>query len=134
MHSNQWVGASSVRVATLALFFLLGIEMLFSDYGPFRLIGRVPILNLVCTGLLAWIGAVYSFSVTHDLWLKFSHRVGDGVTTLLFAVLYLAVIPPFFLLVWAYDPLRLRHRTTGRSFWIARRPAPSDIRSFRRMG
>lgn len=66
-------------------------------------------------------------------WMAFAHALQVVVQTILFTLVYLAVVPLFALVSRIGDTMRLRPRPTARTFWVPRRPVVHDDTFFERM-
>jgi hypothetical protein len=64
--------------------------------------------------------------------MRFAQVLNKIMTTLLFGVVYLVLVPPFALVMHFLDPLRLRRASA--SYWLERREQSVDLESLRRMG
>lgn len=66
-------------------------------------------------------------------WMAFAHRLQLIVTTLIFTVIYLVVVPLFAVIAIAGDALRTRHVSRRATFWVRRREGAHDDAFFDRM-
>jgi hypothetical protein len=134
MNTPRFVSSCGARLAAagFALLALLGLALDEFDLFP---VSRSWVLRLTLAfGCLAVLAGIHSERRVYALWMRFAERLNVVVVTVLFAAAYLVVLPVFFALVWALDPLRLRKRSDGGTFWIKKRTSPHDLDSFKRMG
>jgi len=130
----RFVSSSGIRLAT-CVFWLLGVAAaVLYAHGSHSEACGIAIPLAVISGILALIGTIHSFRGTYLLWMKFASVVHVTVVTALFASCYLVVVPVFFLIAWAVDPLRLRNRDAASTYWIRRQRAKVSAASLQRMG
>ena len=133
MNQERLIGSRSVRWVTLLLVLscLAGValrELSTSEMGA-------AFLPLMIVGaFLTFMGTIFSFAPLYALWMSFAKVLHTVSITVLFGACYLLVVPPFFVMTWILDPLRLRKRFDGPSYWIERNRGELDERSLRRMG
>jgi hypothetical protein len=73
------------------------------------------------------------WSRAYDGWLAFADRLQRVMTTLIFGIIYLAIVP-IFALVMRTRRLWVRSDTQHHSNWISRRRQTADARFFERSG
>jgi hypothetical protein len=134
MNPNRLVGSVGVRFATLLLSLLCVTGLVLYDHS-FVPIGNKALLMLaVGSGILAFLGMIHAFRTVYARWLRLTRALHTVLITVLFGACYLFVVPVFSLMVWPFDPLRLRHRPKLDTFWIRRRSPGCDLASLQRMG
>jgi hypothetical protein len=133
MNPNRFVGTWVARIAFVC-FALLGAAALgqhalglWGESRPWMLK-----LSIGC-GLLALVTGVHWSRPVYAGWMRFAKLLNAVTVTLLFAVVYVGIVPIFFLIAWALDPLRLRTRPEAESFWIKKRATQSTAQSLQSM-
>ena len=134
MNSDRLVGSTGIRLATLVFSLLCVTAVVLYERDFFSELSEVLLILAIGSGVLAFIGLTHSFRVVYSLWMKFAETLHTVTITLLFGACYLVVVPVFFLMVWPFDPLRLRNRSEPDTFWIQRRNPRCDPPSLQRMG
>ncbi len=134
MSPNKLVGSTAIRIAT-ANFLVCAAAMI--ALGRNELVpashGMVRFLTVLFC-LLAFASAVHCFRTTYSWWMAFAKLLHLVVTTLLFSICYLLIIPILVPIVWALDPLKLRKKNDTDTFWIKRSGGGCDLESLQRMG
>jgi hypothetical protein len=77
---------------------------------------------------------IYCSRAAFAWWMRFSKVLNAVMTTVVFGLCYLVLVPFFVPLIWALDPLRLRRGSNPPSFWHERPGTPVTVDSLRRMG
>jgi hypothetical protein len=130
MSPAKLVGTSGVRLATIALLAASAAGVFLYRRDPSTFVLTAAIVATV----LAFLGLVHSFGRLYSLWMRFADVLHVVSLSLLFGACYLLVVPLFYLIVRALNPLGLRRRGDRQSFWIRRRSPKVDPHSFQRMG
>jgi len=133
MDSARLVGSSLVRLATAILAgvsLATGLALRGNGFAGMR---SVLLALTIGTGILAFLGLVHSFRLLHTAWLAYARVMHVLAVTVLFGACYLLIVPVFWLILRPFDPLRLRRRSRGNTFWIPRREE-FDPTSLQRMG
>ena len=134
MNPEKFIASIGVRRATLALA-LLCVVVITSQQSDFFSETREGLQILaISSGVLALIGAIYSFRVTYDVWMRSAKILNTVVITLLFGMTYIAVVPLFAAVLLVMDPLRLRRRSKNETFWVPRLSGELDLTSLQRLG
>ncbi len=134
MNPEKIIASVGVRRATLALA-LLCVVVITSQQSDFFSGARGGLQILaISSGVLALIGAIYSFRVTYDAWMRSAKILNTVVITLLFGMTYIVVVPLFAAVLLVMDPLRLRRRSKDETFWVPRRSGELDLTSLQRLG
>lgn len=133
MNPNRFVASRSVRLLTpvLAVMCLMLTGWLWSlpDSGlrsGFRVVAWILALGTL-------LGAVHATRSGYAAWMKLAAAMQQVVTTTLFGLVYLGVVPVFSIVARILDPLRLRKGNRKGSYWIPRRKVELDREYFRRM-
>lgn len=134
MNPNRLVGSLGVRLTTFVFSLLCVTVVMLHGGDRFPTLSKGLMILAVGSGVLAFIGLIYSFKVIYALWMRFAAILHAVIVTLLFAICYLVVVPVFFLIAWPFDPLRLRNRSEPDTFWVRKRSTPCDLSSLERMG
>jgi hypothetical protein len=130
MNPDRLIGSAGIRFATLILALLCLAAMALDFLSQAGVVLRT--LTFGCA-ILTFMGIVYSFRAVYSLWMRVAKALHAVGVTLLFGACYLFIIPLFFLISWAFDPLRLRNRSEPQTFWIPRRRTPCDLTFLQRM-
>jgi H+/Cl- antiporter ClcA len=127
------VGSLYTRVAAgvFGLLAGLGLVLVWSGFDEGH--HWIRISAIVCA-LLAGIAGIYSCRAVFSWWMRFAKVLNGVVTTVVFGLCYLVLVPFFVPLIWALDPLGLRGGSKPASFWHQRRSTPVDVDTLRRMG
>ena len=134
MDPSRIVGSAGIRVATLAVLLLSATGVLLRDHIVVAGAGDALFFSVIGGGFLALIGLIHSFRAVYSRWLRLAKLLQTLVITILFGACYLLIVPLFFVILRASDPLRLRTRSEPESFWLPRRGARTDEKSLARMG
>src|SRR6516225_692967 len=119
MKIERIVGSPVVRAATIILAALALVWGLISTRTPSVGHRWVVTAAIVCP-VLALIFAIHSSHGVFTVWMRFAKVLNLIVTTVLFGVVYLVVVPPFALVMRMLDPLRLRRLSDSESLWHER--------------
>lgn len=118
---TRFIGSRLVRFLTLVLavacvlLFLSGLR--FAAWA-------LALATLLC--------AVHATRSGYAKWMKLAAAMQQVVTTILFGLVYLGVVPLFSIVARILDPLFLR-KSRRESYWIPRRKIELDREYFRRM-
>lgn len=134
MTTDKLIGSVGIRIATMLFSLLCIMGIILSRYRFFGETGGPALTLTVVSGILAVVGAIYSFRSVFSLWMRFAKVLHVVVTTLLFGACYIVVVPFFFLVIRLFDPLCLRKQPEPRTFWIQRRNVRVEVVSLQRMG
>lgn len=133
MTSNRLVASRGVRLLTLVLavacVLLTGWLRSLPDSGlrsGLRFVAWILALGTV-------LSAVHATRSGYAAWMKLAAAMQQVVTTTLFGLVYLGVVPVFSIVARILDPLSLRKGTRLGSYWIPRRKVELDREYFRRM-
>jgi hypothetical protein len=127
MAGNQYVGSTSVRLATLGVVFItMSLAALVDSIAPYRS------YVVIAGSVLTFIGVVHSSRALFERWMIVAETLQTIVVTTIFTVTYLLVVPVFAVVMWFVDPLSLSRRSR-RTTWIQRK-AGIDAESLERMG
>jgi hypothetical protein len=133
MNPNKYIGAIGMRVAC-ACFALLG-ALTLAQY-EFGFLGepRPWTLKLALFfGFLTLLAGVHWSPPIYAGWMRFAKILNTVMVTLLFSAVYLVIVPIFFLIARALDPLRLRPRPGSETYWIKKRDTAATARSLQSM-
>ncbi len=130
MNADRLVGSKIVRgvTAVAALAAASGFALAWSGRARGALTGAV-----ICA-VVTFLGGIYCARRGFALWMRFAKIVNRVMTTLVFGLCYLVLVPMFVPFVWIVDPLRLRRGSNCDSFWHERHRPPVNIDMLRRMG
>lgn len=135
MAISDWIGSKKVRASLLFLGgCLFGLGR--SDDAMVSLVGTVGRNALWGVfGLLCFMAAIFSSRRLFVAWMAFAEKLQVVVVTAVFGLAYVLVVPVFFILSWAKDPLKLRGSSTSEeTFWVPRDQPPLDQTFFERLG
>jgi hypothetical protein len=133
MSTEKLIGARVTRITTVALGILAVLGLTISWSGSGGGLSWVRTLAIVCA-VLALLGGIHCTRAGYNLWMRFAKILSGVMTTIVFGLCYLLLVPLFVPIVWLLDPLRLRRGTESQSFWHHRQSAPVDEEMLRRMG
>jgi len=135
MNKPDYVGTSVVRVIFLSLGLLWsGILVLGRIEGAF--LYRSPagsILSWVL-GIFTALSLIYSFESIFSIWMKFAARLQKVVTGLLFSVIYLFIVPIFFLISIGLGLFKNKGNPDSKSLWNECNHEKIDLSYFEKMG
>jgi hypothetical protein len=127
MAGNQYVGSTSVRLATLGVAFItISLVALVDSVAPYRS------YVVIAGSVLTFIGLVHSSRALFERWMIVAETLQTIVVTTIFTLSYLLVVPLFAVVMWFLDPLYLSRRSR-KTTWI-RRKSGIDAESLERMG
>ena len=133
MNMTRVIGAPVVRVVTLTLLLTCLALTLIVRGGSYPGAGRVLFIVALVSGIGGLLGLIHSFQKAYDLWMKFADALQIVVVTVLFGMCYLFIVPIFFIIIKAFDPLRLRFRSKEDTYWIRRRRDEFNLDVFERL-
>ena len=84
-------------------------------------------------GLLAAMAGIHSFRSAYAVWMRFAGVLNRVMTTLLFGLVYLIIVPPFSAVLRRLDPLRVRKGKASQTLWVKRSSGSVDADSLNRM-
>lgn len=134
MNPDRLVASPGVRFATVVSIGLCVTGAVLYAFDLTSTASGMLLVLAVGSGILALVGMIHSFRVVYTRWMRFAQVLHTAVVTLLFGACYLFVVPVFFLMVWPFDLLRLRKRSSQHTFWHRRRSVKVDADSLTRMG
>jgi hypothetical protein len=133
MKTERLIGSPIVRAATVALAALALVGGLITRFAPADGHRWLLTATIACS-VLALIGAIHCSQALYAAWMRLAKVMNQIVTTLLFGVVYLLVVPPFALVMRLLDPLRLRRNPDSVSLWRERQQQTASLETLRRMG
>ncbi len=134
MHPEKLVGSVGVRLIALVALLLCLAAVGLDGRGVFPALDRVWPGLAIGSGILAFLAFIHAFQAVYARWMRLAKVINTAVVTGLFGACYLLVVPFFFLMVWAFDPLRVRKQPREDTFWIRRRSNGMDLSAMQRMG
>lgn len=133
MSTEKLIGSLITRIATVTLVVLAILGLMISWSGSGGGSSWVRTLAIVCA-VLALLGGIHCTRAGYDLWMRFAKVLSGVMTTIVFGLCYLLLVPLFVPIVWILDPLRLRRGAESQSYWHHRPDTPVDVEMLRRMG
>lgn len=130
MSTEHLIGNTWTRAAAVALLLVAVAAAATVATGvpaPWHLVARV---TMWAAGFLALLAGVHWSQRIYKAWMRGAAAINAVVTTVLFGLMYLVVVPVF----WAILKLRERAAAGRDSQWHERRPVATDAAFFERMG
>jgi hypothetical protein len=132
MNVQRIIGSSWIRLACVVLALLSAAAFVAAGRQWIGPPGWVRFAGVVL-GLLAAMAFVHAFRPVYAVWMRVAGVLNQVMTTLLFGLVYLVIVPPFSLVMRLVDPLRARRAKPAESLWIERPSEPVDADSLSRM-
>lgn len=130
---NQLVASRAVRLLTLVLGVACVLVILWMRSLPDSGLRSGLRYGAWALALGTVLCAIHATRAGYAAWMKFAAVMQQVVTTILFGLVYIVIVPLFSIVARILDPLFLR-KGRRESYWIQRRKVELDREYFRRMG
>jgi hypothetical protein len=130
---DKYVGSTGSRVVAIVLVLVAiathGVRWGATAESPGW--GR-PVAWLILA--MALLASILAFRSVYAGWMRFAKLLNVVVTTALFGLIYLLIVPPFAIVARWLDPLRLGRKRSPDTYWIERSEPSISPESLERMG